>query len=428
MSVQRKSIFLGCIADDVTGATDIASNLVQAGMRTVQVFGVPTSQDLDGIEADAVVVALKSRSIDPATAVSMSLQSLASLKQAGTQRFFFKYCSTFDSTPTGNIGPVAEALMKELEISQTVFCPAFPANGRTVYQGHLFVNGQLLSESGMEDHPLNPMTDANLVRVLQCQTTKKVGLVDWNDIRRGNVRSVMESLSDDDVSMVITDACDDDHLQSLAQQMTDLEFLTGGSGIARWLPQAWRDADLFCEPESEPYRPSVSGRAAVLSGSCSRATNRQVEYLKSRVPSLELDVERLIHSSEETLATVEEFFQTTPAEEPVMVYSTSGPDRVTQLQQTHGVDSLAEVIEDAMGTLAQRLIDHHDVRRLILAGGETSGAITRRLNIKTIRVGPEICPGVPWTETVASNPLTLVLKSGNFGDDDFFETAIRVTA
>ncbi|QDT62649.1 hypothetical protein SV7mr_51990 [Stieleria bergensis] len=432
MDSSHPPLFLGCIADDVTGATDIASNLVQAGMRTVQVFGVPNPADLMALQADAVVVALKSRSIDRDAAVSMSLQSLAALQQAGAQRFFFKYCSTFDSTPAGNIGPVAESLMNELGVAQTIFCPAFPANGRTVYQGHLFVNGQLLNESGMHNHPLNPMTDANLVRVLQRQTTKSVGLIDWNDLRAAKVRSSMQSLADDGIAMVITDACDDDHLQRLAQQTTQLEFLTGGSGIARWLPQAWRESGLLTAVDSEPSalaafdRVADRGRAAVLSGSCSPATNRQVHYLKSRCASLALDIERLLASPENALADMEHFLRAVPDREPLMIYSTSDPERVAQLQQAFGTAVVAEAIETAMGRLAKQLVDDHGVRRLVLAGGETAGAVTRKLGIHAIRVGPEICPGVPLTETVSAEPLSLVLKSGNFGDDQFFEKAIQV--
>lgn len=426
MTSSDRSLFLGCIADDVTGATDIASNLVNAGMRTVQVFGVPDPQDLKALQADAVVVALKSRSIDRKEAVAMSLQSLAALQQAGTQRFFFKYCSTFDSTPEGNIGPVAEALMDELGVDQTIFCPAFPANGRTVYQGHLFVNGQLLNESGMENHPLNPMTDANLVRVLQRQTTKPVGLIDWNTIRRGKVDAALQSLAAEGTGMVIVDACDDDHLQRLAQQTSRLEFLTGGSGIARWLPQAWREAGFLKTPDSEAFRPSVAGRAAVLSGSCSKATNRQVDYLKSRCPSLALNVEELLASPKNALSTVEHFVRAVPQEESLMIYSTSPPERVAELQQAFGKAVVAEAIENAMGTVAQQLVDEHGVRRLVLAGGETAGAVTRQLGVNAIRVGSGICPGVPLTETVSEAPLALVLKSGNFGDDQFFEKAIQV--
>lgn len=427
MTASNKTIFLGCIADDVTGATDMASNLVQAGMRTVQVFGVPQSQDLIDIDADAVVVALKSRSIDPGEAISLSLESLNALQQAGAKRYFFKYCSTFDSTPKGNIGPVAEALMKALGVTQTIFCPAFPANGRTVYQGHLFVNSQLLNESGMENHPLNPMTDANLVRVLERQTSQSAGLVDWTEVVAGNVQTAMQTLSDDGISMIVTDACDDDHLKSLAQQTSNLKFLTGGSGIARWLPRAWHEAGLFDAPVSKPHRPSASGRAAVLSGSCSQATNRQVEHFKNRYASHELNIEQLMSSADDALETVEQFIRTVPRPDPLMIYSTASPERVAKLHKAYPAELLADAIENAMGTIAHRLVDKDGVRRLILAGGETSGAVTKRLGIQTIRVGPEICPGVPWTETVSADPMTLVLKSGNFGDDDFFESAIQVT-
>lgn len=421
----KSSLFLGCVADDVTGATDMAINLVQGGMRTVQFFGVPTDGELDAVDADAVVVALKSRSIASEVAVVQSLRSLDVLRNAGAQRFFFKYCSTFDSTDEGNIGPVAEALLKALETRQTIFCPAFPRNGRTVYQGHLFVHGCLLNESGMEQHPLNPMTDANLVRVLDRQTNGRVGLLPYDAIKAGAVRAELESLARAGVDLVIADACDDDQLVAIARDVADMPLITGGSGIARWLPAAWRETGQLDAKTFEPTWSPVGGRAAILAGSCSAATRRQVDLMKTRCPSKPLDVPALMSDPKSALTDVLQWAALADSNSPVLIYSTSAADDVKELQNHYGVRPLATAIEEFLASMACELVSDHGVRRLVIAGGETSGAVVDRLGVRSIRIGPEICPGVPCTRTLGARPLALALKSGNFGEDDFFESALE---
>lgn len=421
----RRRIFLGCIADDVTGASDLASNLVLGGMRTVMVFGVPEPRDFEAVEADAIVVALKSRSMNAEVAVEQSKQCLALLRRAGACRFYFKYCSTFDSTPSGNIGPVAEALMDELRVEQTIFCPSFPRNRRTVYQGHLFADGKLLNESGMENHPLNPMTDSNLLRVLGEQTKRRVGLVDLDSVEDRRVQASIQSLVACDQPLAIVDACNDRHLQSIAEEVSGMPLVTGGSGLARFLPAAWRNKGDLSTPPSDAMPNPVKGRTVILSGSCSSTTNRQVDYMETRCPTIRLDVDKIVQSTKGELAKVVSWAASQPPTQPILISSTNAPHQVSELQDRYGSTTVALAIEAFFASLAKRLVDELGVRRLILAGGETSGAAIERLGVKAIRVGHEICPGVPFTESTGKPSLGLVLKSGNFGSDTFFEDALE---
>lgn len=418
--------FLGCIADDVTGATDLAINLTQGGMRVVQVFGVPTESQLASLTADALVVALKTRSIKVEDAVSQSLAALETLRAAGCQRFFFKYCSTFDSTPEGNIGPVADALMQTLGAKHTIFCPAFPRAGRTVYHGHLFVNGVPLNESGMEKHPLNPMTDANLLRWLQHQCGGKTGLVSYDAFAAGidSCQPALAAQLQQGATHVVTDACDDEHLRILAQCVSDLQLVTGGSGIARYLAEAYRNCNLLTTPKQTPEYPQLQGRALVLAGSCSQATRAQVAWARKRYPARALDVPALFSNRQQEMANVLKWAREQASDQPIVLYSTAPPDDVARWQAEFGRDEIAHVIEGFMAEVAVLLVDEIDVRRLILAGGETAGAVVDRLAIDAIQIGPEICPGVPWTQTSGDRPLALALKSGNFGSIDFFQRAL----
>ena len=421
-----RRIVLGCIADDVTGATDLAINLVQGGMRVVQLLGLPTASELADVDADAVVIALKSRSIPAGDAVSVSLQALGVLREVGVERFFFKYCSTFDSTAEGNIGPVAVALMQAIGTRQTIFCPAFPRNGRTVYQGHLFVHDRLLSESGMESHPLNPMTDSNLVRFLAVQAKQEVGLLSSADIGGANAPQKLASLLGDGLQLVVTDACHDDHLRVLADAAAAMPLVTGGSGIARFLPEAYRASAVLASDPAVPELPCVDGRSLIVSGSCSSATNSQVEWMRSRCPAWEIDVDRILSDSESALAAAVEWVKATDPSSPVLVYSTAAPDKVATLQEKHGVNAVAEAIEDHLASITASLVEDAGIRKIVLAGGETSGAVVNRLGVKTLRIGPEICPGVPWTESIGDRRLALALKSGNFGEEDFFAHALEM--
>ncbi len=427
-AAQASRPVLGCIADDFTGATDLANMLVRAGMRTVQTIGVPGADDeAIAADADAIVVALKSRTIAAADAVQQSLAALQWLRAQGCSRFFFKYCSTFDSTDYGNIGPVAEALMAALDTDFTLACPAFPENGRTIFRGHLFVGDVLLNASGMEHHPLTPMRDPNLVPVLQRQSQGKVGLLRYDTVMRGAqaARDQAQRLRADGVKLAIADAVSNDDLIVLGEAFGDLPLLTGGSGLALGLPAQYRRAGLITEHGNAAQLPAVADSAIVLSGSCSRATNAQVAHWRASRPAFQIDPLALAEGQPVVVEALD--FVQRHAGQPVLVYATSAPERVAQVQKTLGVERAGKLVEDALGRIARAL--HADgVRRFVVAGGETSGAVVQALDVRALRIGPQIDPGVPWTATIGDDPVALALKSGNFGTVDFFEKALAQLA
>lgn len=416
-------MILGVIADDFTGATDVAGMLVRAGMKTVQVIGVPQGgQSLP--EADAIVVALKSRTIPADEAVRESLLVLEALRKAGARQIYFKYCSTFDSTPAGNIGPVAEALMQALGSDFTIACPAFPENGRTIFRGYLFVGDQLLSESGMRDHPLTPMTDANLVRVLQAQSQGRVGLLRQDCVARGAeaVRERVAALRAEGTRLAVADAVSDQDLLVLAEVAADWPLVTAGSGVALGLPAAYaRRGWLVPDAQAAVLEP-VGGHAAVLSGSCSLATQQQVRsWIEAGLPALALDPLALARDASNVRAAID-WAVARVAKTPVLVYATAAVEAVRAAQQALGIARAGAVLEAAMGELARALVAA-DVRRLVVAGGETSGSVVQALGVTQLRIGAQIDPGVPWTQA-AGRPLLLALKSGNFGARDFFAKAL----
>jgi uncharacterized protein YgbK (DUF1537 family) len=416
-------MILGVIADDFTGATDVASMLVRAGMPTVQVLGVPEG-DLPA--ADAVVIALKTRTVPAAEAVAQSLAAMRALRAAGARQIYFKYCSTFDSTPAGNIGPVTDALMQALGADFTIACPAFPENGRTVFRGHLFVGDQLLSDSGMKHHPLTPMTDANLVRVLQAQTAQRVDLLRFDALRH-NAQTAIEKLQADGVRIAVADAIDNSDLLTLAEACAELPLITAGSGVALGLPPAYQRRGWWTPIESAASLSAVSGPTAVLSGSCSDATNAQVaRWIADGRSAIAIDPLAL-HQGTQSAASL--LAQAVPAlaDGPVLIYATAAPNRVKAVQAELGVDAAGALVEHALAELAQGLVQA-GVRRLVVAGGETSGAVVQALDVPQLRIGAAICPGVPWTEATlpaSGEPLWLALKSGNFGGVDFFADALR---
>ncbi len=417
---------LGCIADDFTGATDLASNLVEAGMRTVQWLGVPKMEDC--ITADAVVIALKTRSLPHIEAIRQSLAALQALQAIGASRFYFKYCSTFDSTDQGNIGPVAEALLNALSAPQTIFCPAFPENGRTIYQGHLFVREKLLNESGMQNHPLNPMTDANLVRVLGRQVTRPVGLLPYQVVQRGAaaVQAALLSLGQAGHPFVVADALDAEHLRTLGAACAGMLLVTASSGLATELPSAYRALGLLRVDSKPASLPTASGRSVILSGSCSTATQQQVVWMKARCPTFFLDPRECVLRGEGAIGDALKWANRQEGSQPLLIYTTGSPDDVAGLQTELGRETVAEAVEAAFARIAATLVAECGVRRLIIAGGETAGAIVSRLGVKTLRIGPRIVPGVPWTESIGERPLALALKSGNFGGSDFFQVALEM--
>ncbi|MCO5396850.1 3-oxo-tetronate kinase [Ralstonia soli] len=417
------AIKLGCIADDFTGATDLANNLVRAGMRVVQTIGVPQGP-LD-VEADAVVVALKSRTIPVADAVAQSLHALEWLKAQGAQQIYFKYCSTFDSTPQGNIGPVTDALMDALGTDFTIATPAFPDNKRTVFKGYLFAGDVLLNESGMQNHPLTPMTDPNLVRVLQAQTRRKVGLIDYATVAQGAaaIRVRIDALKAEGVGMAIVDAVSNEDLLRLGPALADLPLVTAGSGVAIALP-----ANFGLQPTSTAAAlPAPAGLQAVVSGSCSVATNRQVmHFIETGRPALAIDPLRIaagVDVRAEALAWAKDKL----AQGPVLIYSTAEPAAVKAIQGQLGVDRAGEMVEHTIAGIARGLVEL-GVRQLVVAGGETSGACVQALEIEQMRIGGQIDPGVPWCHAASpaakdGDGLHITLKSGNFGTVDFFEKA-----
>jgi uncharacterized protein YgbK (DUF1537 family) len=422
------AMLLGAIADDFTGATDLCSMLVRGGMRTVQLIGVPGAHDRVP-DADAVVVALKSRTAPVREAVDESLAALAWLRTAGARQFFFKYCSTFDSTDTGNIGPVADALIAQLGCGFALACPAFPANARSVYQGHLFVGSVLLNESGMEHHPLTPMTDANLVRVLSRQTDGKVGLVPYAAVEQGSlqVRAAMTSLQEQGNRYAIVDAVDDAHLLAIGEAAERHVLITGGSGVAMGLPGNFRRAGLLNQGGDAAALPKLVGHAAVLAGSCSRATLGQLDVARKDVPVLQLDP--LAQPDSEGMVSAARHWMADKLDEaPIIIAASASPDKVKALQQKLGRDAAGALVEQTLAHIAEDLVSR-GVRRLVVAGGETAGAVVSRLGVRSLRIGMEIDPGVPWTYAEGgSTPLLLALKSGNFGAPDFFVKAFTIAA
>lgn len=418
------SLLLGCIADDFTGATDLANTLTCQGMSTLVLLGVPR-EGLTVPACDAIVIALKSRSNAAPEAVRMSLAALEWLRRAGARQFYFKYCSTFDSTDCGNIGPVADALLDALRESFTIACPAFPTNKRTVYQGHLYVGEDLLSDSSMRQHPLTPMTDPSLVRVLQRQTRGRVGLIAYNAVHHGAdaVAAEVHALRARGYRYAIVDALTDAHLEAIGTACEDMKLLTGGSGLALGLPANFRRQRLL--RRSSAARASViQGHAVALSGSCSAATQRQVAKMQGRCESHALDPLQLADSGGAVDAAVD-WARPRLGEKPVLIYSTADEPRVAAIQAKLGRERAGELVEHALAHIAKRLAAL-GARRFVIAGGETSGAVVSALAIEGLRIGAEIDPGVPWTSSIGEPPLALALKSGNFGADDFFLRAFGV--
>jgi len=424
------SIWFGCIADDFTGATDMASMLVKGGLRTVQTIGLPPG-GFDDFAADAIVVALKSRSIPAEDAVTHSMEVLHALRQTTARRFFFKYCSTFDSTPAGNIGPVAEALAQELRADWVPFCPALPVNGRTVFNGHLFVGDKLLNESGMENHPLNPMTDPDLRRVLAAQTAAQPGLVPARAVRAGAeaVRRVIVEHRRTNRHFAIVDCVDDADLDVLGEALKDLILVTGGSGLGVGLARAWVAERRVEEHDDPAALDPLPGESAILSGSCSRATLAQVAAFEAQ-GGLVFRLDPLaLARSEAALAEAEAWAVASLGERPIAIVASDTPEKVQEAQSVLGAERAGRVVENAFARLAPVLVGK-GVAQLVVAGGETAGAVVGSLAVHALAIGPEIDPGVPWTQVVQgeSKGLCLALKSGNFGAEDFFTRAFEVLA
>ena len=412
---------LGCIADDFTGATDLAGLLARSGVHVSLRLGVPDESPED--TAPFEVIALKCRTAPVADAVAECRAALAWLKQAGAERFFWKYCSTFDSTPAGNIGPVAEALMDDLGADQTIYCPAFPENGRSIFMGNLFVGQQPLAESPMKDHPLTPMRDSNLMRLLEPQVTRPVGLADRLTVAHGAAAlgHRLAALKADGAAHVVVDAVANDDLGIIATACRHITLLTGGSAVAMPLPELYRLDGLLGDDAPALAAPDLPAGAVVLSGSCSAMTNDQVAAYSGQGPALRLDPSALAEDGADAAIA---WLDAQPAGSNPVIYATATPDDVRAAQDRLGVSRAGAVVEQALAALARAAFDAGR-RRFVVAGGETSGAVAQALGLSRLDIGAEIAPGVPWTfSTVDGQPIAITLKSGNFGDRDFFATAL----
>lgn len=416
------SVLLGCIADDITGASDLANTLAKSGLRTVQTIGT------DGLskvgDAEAVVVALKSRSIDPKDAVRLSVDAWRRLEALGARQCYFKYCSTFDSTERGNIGPVLDALLAATGSNFTIACPTFPETGRTVYQGHLFVWSQPLHESPLKDHPLNPMRDSNLVRVLERQSRTKIGLVDWQTVTQGPaaVRAAFDVLTRAGIGAAVVDAIEPGDLATIGVACRDMALVTGASGLAAGLADNFIRTGL-AKGENATSLPPVAGPEVLLAGSCSPATLEQVAAAERRYPVVRLEADTLLGGGDVVPALLDQI-RPHLGRTPVLVASSSRPDDVRAVQDRFGREGSGHAIEQAFARLAAALADA-GARRFVVAGGETSGAVVEALGVRALRIGPEIAPGVPATVSLGATPYALALKSGNFGGEDFFHDALE---
>jgi 3-dehydrotetronate 4-kinase len=423
-----RKLSLGCIADDYTGASDLANTLTRCGLRTVQTIGVPAS-DLALPEVDAVVVSLKSRSIESSLAVSRSRDAEKWMRQRGAQHVLFKICSTFDSTDAGNIGPVMDALRADSGDAIVLVTPAFPETGRTVYQGNLFVGSVPLNESPLKDHPLNPMHDSNLVRVLARQSQTKISLVALADIARGPdaVRARLADLSGNGFGAAIADAVFERDLETIGTVALDHRVSVGASGLGLGLARALvASGHVKSHMTNAISDAPVGGPAACLAGSCSQATLQQIARAERTMAVLHLDPDQVVAGKDEArraLAWARERL----AEGPILIVSSSTPEEVAALQARHGRDAAGHAIEQAMADIAEGLVQS-GVRRLVVAGGETSGAVVDRLGIPGFLVGAEIAAGVPVLRAVGvdGGDMLLALKSGNFGGPEFFSDALRL--
>lgn len=416
------NVAFGAIADDFTGATDLAALLSRSGWPVSLRIGLP--DEGDQLEAPFEIIALKIRNIAPQEAVSQALEALHWLRNAGAERFYWKYCSTFDSTARGNIGPVAEALMNEIGAAQTLYCPAFPENGRSIFMGHLFVGEEPLDESPMKDHPLTPMQDSSLMRLLTPQVKKPVGLANRLVVAKGAqaLRARLKELEEGGFSHVIVDAVANDDMQVIAEAALDFPLITGGSALAMPIPKLLAKAGVLGEVKRGGEGQSVSLGQLVLSGSCSAMTRKQVAAFRDLAASFRLDPLDLAKNGEGTAL---EWLRQQPVELPKIIYATAEPDEVRQAQQQLGVARAGELVEGALAKLAAAAFDM-GIRRFVVAGGESSGAVTQALGVRQLTIGQEIAPGVPWTFAVRNNePLALALKSGNFGSEQFFALAFN---
>lgn len=411
---------LGCIADDFTGASDAASFLVKGGMRVKLYNGVP-KENTGTDDAQAIVIALKSRTSNKEQAVACSLQAADFLKAQGVQQIYFKYCSTFDSTPDGNIGPVADALMEHLNVSCSLLCPSLPINGRTVSNGKLYVNGVPLSESHMKDHPLNPMWDSHIAELMRPQSKYSCEVLRQSQMTDSQLQALFHRHTDP--FYIVPDYETEADGQMICEFFGKMPFLTGGSDLLAHLAEKWSKT-TDCSgtiPES-----AVSGQALLIAGSCSKATLEQIEHYKSQgFPTIKLDP-FLMMNGQQILDEVWDFIEkNTTEDKAVLLYSSDTPEMVSKYQSL-GSERVAELLENSAAFLAKRAVEH-GFTRIISAGGETSGAVTKGLGFSSYWIGESVAPGVPIMVPSDHPGIRLILKSGNFGQQDFFTRALTMT-
>ncbi len=422
-TVEILTTLLGCIADDFTGATDLAGLLARSGVKVSLRIGVPNEPPKD--TAAFEIIALKTRTWPVSDAVNECLSALNWLQKTGAEQFFWKYCSTFDSTAEGNIGPVAEALMAELNCEQTIYCPAFPENGRSIYMGNLFVEEHPLAESSMKDHPLTPMRDSNLMRLLKPQVTKPVGLVNRLAVARGGdvIKSSLDSLKKEGVAHVVVDAVADADLEAIAHACQNMPLITGGSALAMPLPYLYIKNGELSELSAQRVTPQTGNASIVLSGSCSAMTRQQVATYIQTTPSFKLDP---IMIARDGVAAALGWLEDQPMDVVPILYATAEPEDVAAAQAELGLEMAGDTIEQALADIAVAACAK-GIRRFLVAGGETSGAVTKALDISTLDVGDEIAPGVPWCfSNCGGNSIAIALKSGNFGKETFFADALKM--
>ena len=411
---------LGVIADDFTGAVDIAGFLVEGGMRTMMCSRAVDTQNLGPV--DAIVMSLKIRSLPARQAVDEALKALDFLQSAGCDRFYYKYCSTFDSTKDGNIGPVTDALRKALGEKMTLICPALPVNGRTVFHGYLFVNHDLLSDSAMRHHPLNPMLDAKLERLLLMQNPSKCGHIFYDTVSQGigAVKQKREALEAQGVENLIVDVIDDEDLVTIAEATKDLRLVTGGSGLAMGLAKV-RAQERGCEIKNEAAFLPKRRKAVVLAGSCSAMMQKQVAYYRSLAPSLSLDEVSCVHDPDYSERVAEWVLDHQHLELAPMVYATRSVEQLEENRKRFADVDLAKIIEQSFGTLT-KLLARAGTQTFIVGGGETSGMVATTLGVDAYLIGPQIDPGVSWVQSL-DGVYELVFKSGNFGSVEFLRKA-----
>ncbi|MEZ5924081.1 MAG: four-carbon acid sugar kinase family protein [Hyphomicrobiaceae bacterium] len=412
-------LLLGAIADDLTGGIELASMLVAQGVRTG--FGIGPAASLVE-DAEAQVIALKTRVIPADEAVTAVLGGAERLITRGARQVFFKYCATFDSTPAGNIGPCAEALIDRLDAHRALFCPALCETGRTVYQGHMFGGSTLLSDSPKRFDPLTPMTDSNLVRVLQAQSRQKVGLIDHSIVEAGPeaIRYRSEQLAAEGATLQIVDTLNENHLAAIADAAAGMPLLTGNSSVAAHLPACWRrSGDL--QATAPIMLAGVDGPGAVIAGSVAEQTRQQLAVFGTHHPVLTLHLERAF-AGDDLVGEAMTFARQCMRQCRDFAISTAVPQAaVDQLQTRFGRAETAAQAEFILSTLAHRFVHELGVRRIVVAGGETSGAVVAALGLTRLEVGPYLGLGMSRAITRTEPILGLSLKSGKLGSLDVFE-------